>query len=111
MTDVVLNGVHRREFGEFVLAVGLESRKAGMMARQVGVGGRLSGPVIFPPELMSKGSCISNQAKMVEGWGRGEREAFAKDGSFRRSEGVRRQVHDRSAASVATASSLVASES
>ena len=42
MTDVALNGVRRREFGGFVLAEGLESRKAGMMARQVGVGGRLS---------------------------------------------------------------------
>ena len=42
MNDVALNGVCRREFGGFVLAVGLESRKAGMMARQVGVGGRLS---------------------------------------------------------------------
>ena len=38
MTDVALNGVHRREFGGFMLAVGLESRKAGMMDRQVGVG-------------------------------------------------------------------------
>ena len=37
---------------------------------------------------------------MVEGWGRGEREAFAEDGSFRGSEGVRRQVHDRSGGSV-----------
>ena len=52
--------------------------------------------MIFPPELTSKGCCISNQAKVVEGWGRGEREAFAKDGSFQGSEGVRRQVHDRS---------------
>ena len=42
MTDVALNEVHRREFAGFMLAVGLESRKAGMMARQVGVGGRLS---------------------------------------------------------------------
>ena len=41
MTDVALNRVHRREFGGFVLAVGLESRKAGMMVRQVGAGGRL----------------------------------------------------------------------
>ena len=42
MTDVALNGVRRREFGGFVLAVGFNSRKAGMMARQVGVGSRLS---------------------------------------------------------------------
>ena len=56
--------------------------------------------MIFPPELTSKGSCISNQAKVVEGWGRGEREAFAKDGSFRGSEGVRRQVDDRSGGGV-----------
>ena len=33
---------------------------------------------------------------MVEGWGRGEREAFAKDRGFWGNEGVRRQVHDRS---------------
>ena len=38
MTDVALNGVRRREFGGLVLAVGLESRKAGMIARQVTVG-------------------------------------------------------------------------
>ena len=100
MTDVALNGVRGREFGGFVLAVGLESRKAGVMARQVGVGGRLSGPVIFPPELTSKGNCISNQAKMVEGWSRGEREAFAKDGGFWGSEGVRRQVDDRNGGGV-----------
>ena len=37
---------------------------------------------------------------MVEGWGRGGREAFAKDGSFRGSEGVRRHVHNRSGSGV-----------
>ena len=72
------------------MAVGLELRKAGMMSRQVGVGSGLGGPVIFPPELASKGCCISNQAKMTEGWCRGEGEAFTKDGSFWGSEGMRR---------------------
>ena len=41
MTDVALNGMRRRELGGFMLALGLESRKAGIMARQVGVGGML----------------------------------------------------------------------
>ena len=67
MTDVALNGVGGREFGGFVLAMGLESRKAGKMARQVGVSSWLGRPVIFPPELASKGCCISNHTKMAEG--------------------------------------------
>ena len=83
LTDVPFNGMGGRELGWLVLAVGLEPRKAGIMARQVGVGSGLGGPVIFPPELASKGCCIRNQAKMTEGWCRGEREAFAKDRSFR----------------------------
>ena len=91
MTVVPFNGVGGGgEFGWLVLAAGLEPRKARMMARQVGVGSGLGGPVVFPPELAIKGCCFSNQAKMTEGWCRGEREAFAKEGNFWGSEGMRR---------------------
>ena len=82
MADVVSG----REFEGFMLAVGFESRKAGMMASQVGVGSWLGGPVIFPSELASK--CINDQAKMIEGRCTGKREAFVKDGSFRGSHTV-----------------------
>ena len=67
MADVTLNGVSGREFGGLVLAVGFEFRKAGMMASQVGVGSWLGGPMIFSPQLASKGCCISDQVKMIEG--------------------------------------------
>ena len=82
MADVAINGVNGSEFGGLVLAVGFESRKAGMMASQVGVGSWLGGPVIFPPDLASKRCCISDQVKMTERWCRGKREAFAKDRIF-----------------------------
>ena len=63
MADVALNGLSGREFWGLVLAVG--------------VGSWLDGPVIFPPQLASKGCCNSNQAKMIEGWCRRKREVFA----------------------------------
>ena len=44
--------------------------------------GSLGRPVVFPSEVKGKGCCVNDQAKMIEGGCRGEREAFTEDGSF-----------------------------
>ena len=62
--------------------MGFESEEARVVGSLIGGGGGLGIPVIFPSEVMGKGCRISDQAKMIEGGGRGEREAFTDDGSF-----------------------------
>ena len=52
------------------------------MGSLVGGGGGLGRPVVFPSEVTGKGCRISDQAKMIEGEARGEREVFTEDRSF-----------------------------
>ena len=78
--NVQWNGLGK--FRGIMLAVGFESGEAKVVASLVGGGGGLVRPVIFPSEVMGKGSSVSNQTNMIEGGCRGEREAFTEDGSF-----------------------------
>ena len=59
-----------------MLAVGFESAEARVVGSLVGGGDGLGRPVVFPSEMMGKGCCVSDQAKMIEGGCSGEREAF-----------------------------------
>ena len=66
-----------------MLALGFELEEARVVGSLVGGGvSGLGRPVVFPSEVMGKGCRVSNQAKMIEGGGRGGREAFTEDGSF-----------------------------
>ena len=65
-----------------MMAVGFELGEARVVGGLFGGGGGLGRLVVFPSEVTGEGCRISNQAKIIEGWCVGEREAFTEDGSI-----------------------------